>query len=870
MSIATALIDATVDAVRETDRQLLDAIGRSVPVFDTTAMQQWYDQRDYDAMRRSLMEQMPASLRPTFKPLPAEESTDIYFPLTTATGTYRATGTITINKDLAQGLLKAVETPMLKVGDRVKILRPFTEEEKRKPPHWTPGMSALIGAEGVVDYIGEFVGVRVGKGYSYSWLPETLELIPAADEIAFGPFPSFEEIEAERLDLNYHSPVWEVKSPTGKLSLVRCYPNLGDVDTFASFRDTVYTKSEKFPAFTGYSARRLDRDGKPTERKHIALTVAASSPSIKITDVGLATTVQQPATATAAEVVAAVNASGSRYAGGVSLGEAAEEAALQAVMASINKHTNSVPFPCTAIPPLDGAQVIIGPSTATTPDKHGTFFSASSDAPVYMHKVTVYPAAPAKLSTDQERKIADALRRLPIGSDHAAKPRGTDARAAERLAQAAQAAKKEQWRDFPTVEEVRAAPFTVWAVQRPNGSVFYGYFVTAEQYIYLQQCTDKGVFLEGTFSEPFSVLHDLKARPVVEEQTDIKCNALVRIAGVPSDLDELEHGTVIETTRSTFGGRPLCTVRSDDRKRTVTVPLRDLTFEYKNFAGKIAAQVERKAAEAEARRDPLVQDVKLICKAIPAKEGFAASQIHHDVAYTTAHYVAEVRGTSDRPLGEVLTRTPTTTGERWVICSDDPEKVAAAPRTIADRTNPLTSATTSATIPKQLGATMPTTEVKSTSRMRRAITEATRRAPVELGLNQAHEAIVKQAAKKFKGTAAEKKVVARFLTDLLGSEYGKAGLAAALATVIPQLAPLLGKHEGKADVLAEELATRSATILAVKAGSDLISLLGPLTAILSDMISNAEPQPQITAGSGRSALDEISVTAAPVAATAKR
>ena len=164
---------------------------------------------------------------------------------------------------------------------------------------------------------------------------------------------------------------------------------------------------------------------------------------------------------------------------------------------------------------------------------------------------------------------------------------------------------------------------------------------------------------------------------------------------------------------------------------------------------------------------------------------------------------------------------------------------------------------------------MPTTEVKPTSRMRRAITEATRRAPVELGLNQAHEAIVKQAARKFKGTAAEKKVVARFLTDLLGSEYGKAGLAAALATVIPQLAPLLGKHEGKAETLAEELATRSATILAVKAGSDLISLLGPLTAILSEMISSAET-PQITAGAERSALDEINVTAAPVAATAKR
>ena len=79
MSIATLLINATVDAVRETDRIMLDAMQRSVPLFDAAAAQQWYDQRDYDAMRRSLMEQVPASLRPTFKPLPAEESTDIYF-----------------------------------------------------------------------------------------------------------------------------------------------------------------------------------------------------------------------------------------------------------------------------------------------------------------------------------------------------------------------------------------------------------------------------------------------------------------------------------------------------------------------------------------------------------------------------------------------------------------------------------------------------------------------------------------------------------------------------------------------------------------------------------------------------------------------
>jgi len=658
MSIATALIDATVDAVQETDRQLLDAMKRAV-LFDTTAMQQWYDQRDYDAVRRSLVEQMPASLRPTFKPLSAVESTDIYFPLTTATGTYKATGTITINKDLAQGLLKAVETPMLKVGDRVKILRPFTEEEKRKPPHWTPGMGALVGAEGVVNYIGEFVGVRVGKGYSYSWLPETLELIPATDEIAFGPFPSKEEAIAVRLDLPY-GPVWEAKSPTGELSFVRCYPNIGDVDTFASFRDTTYKKSEKFPAFADYSARPLDKDGKPFARKHIALTTGATPPSPTLDTITMYVNGREtsfPTTATAAQVAEKLKASG---------------------------------IECAGAPPKE-------------------------------------------------------ILSLPVQS-------------------------------LPTKEAMTAA-------------------VDA---------------LATEFNR-----HSYSVAMPIDPRT----------------------GQVV-------GPLPVPGTRENPVKVAASVPVR----------------VPRVTFTA-------------------ASQPVTITQGQSDIAYTTAHDVAEVCGTSDRPLGEVM--TPTTTGERWVVSALPPNTdadeaadalVAAMKHAMSGnyRTNPLTSATTSATIPEQLGATMPTTEVKPTSRMRRAITEATRRAPVELGLNQAHEAIVKQAARKFKGTAAEKKVVARFLTDLLGSEYGKAGLAAALATVIPQLAPLLGKHEGKAETLAEELATRSATILAVKAGSDLISLLGPLTAILSDMISSAEPPHQITAGSGRSALDEISVTAAPVAATAKR
>ena len=476
-------------------------------------------------------------------------------------------------------------------------------------------------------------------------------------------------------------------------------------------------------------------------------------------------------------------------------------------------------------------------------------------------------SAAAKLRTEQEHKIAEALRRLPTGkeagSSYAAAKAHSDVVAAktgqregakplnfaDRIgAMANNLADEGGHRDFPTVEEVRANPFNIWTFRRPDGSYFKGYFViddratTPHAHIYLQTCKLDGSELEGRVGDPFSALRELKACPVLKHETVIKC-------GTQVSLDTgFFHGVVVSTRRSKTG-EPQVHVKEEGGQTVAEIPL-----------SRLKVRVPRVTFTA-------------------ASQPVTITQGQSDVAYTTAHDVAEVCGTSDRPLGEVM--TPTTTGERWVVSALPPNTdadeaadalVAAMKHAMSGnyRTNPLTSATTSATIPEQLGATMPTTEVKPTSRLRRAVTEATRRAPVELGLNQAHEAIVKQAAKKFKGTAAEKKVVARFLTDLLGSEYGKAGLAAALATVIPQLAPLLGKHEGKADVLAEELATRSATILAVKAGSDLISLLGPLTAILSDMISSAEPPPQITAGSGRSALDEISVTAAPVAATAKR
>jgi len=136
----------------------------------------------------------------------------------------------------------------------------------------------------------------------------------------------------------------------------------------------------------------------------------------------------------------------------------------------------------------------------------------------------------------------------------------------------------------------------------------------------------------------------------------------------------------------------------------------------------------------------------------------------------------------------------------------------------------------------------PTTDnptTKKPSRGRLAIDAAKTRAPVELGLNRMHKIVAKKALKMFKGTRQEKAVVQRFLSDILQSEYGKAFMGAAAATIVPYGASLpgLGKHADTLDAVADELAKRSATVLAVELGGTLLDAVEPLIAIVSDMVA---------------------------------
>jgi hypothetical protein len=176
--------------------------------------------------------------------------------------------------------------------------------------------------------------------------------------------------------------------------------------------------------------------------------------------------------------------------------------------------------------------------------------------------------------------------------------------------------------------------------------------------------------------------------------------------------------------------------------------------------------------------------------------------------------------------------------------------------------SPVSHITQEITMPTiNTGTTAPTTDnptTKKPSRGRLAIDAAKTRAPVELGLNRMHKIVAKKALKMFKGTRQEKAVVQRFLSDVLQSEYGKAFMGAAAATIVPYGASLpgLGKHADTLDAVADELAKRSATVLAVELGGTLLDAVGPLIAIVSDMVAKTAE-----GGSGVEVVDVPTETA---------
>ncbi len=107
---------------------------------------------------------------------------------------------------------------------------------------------------------------------------------------------------------------------------------------------------------------------------------------------------------------------------------------------------------------------------------------------------------------------------------------------------------------------------------------------------------------------------------------------------------------------------------------------------------------------------------------------------------------------------------------------------------------------------------------------------------------------------------AHKPIIREWLETQLSSDYGKALLGAAVASLTPMAAPLLGKHGPIVERVSQELLTRSYTVGLVKSGADLLKLGKPLLSMLSMLFTRfeAEAAPfQITAQADRGGMEQI-------------
>ena len=100
-----------------------------------------------------------------------------------------------------------VEGMGLKVGDNVKVLRKFKDEELGSIPDWNPEISKTIGEVGEVNYIyATSIGVKFGEDY-WNYPFTVLEKVDIEEEEE--PEPDVPDTDRDVLFLN-NSNEWEI------------------------------------------------------------------------------------------------------------------------------------------------------------------------------------------------------------------------------------------------------------------------------------------------------------------------------------------------------------------------------------------------------------------------------------------------------------------------------------------------------------------------------------------------------------------------------------------------------------------------------------------------------------------------------------
>lgn len=108
-----------------------------------------------------------------------------------------------------------------------------------------------------------------------------------------------------------------------------------------------------------------------------------------------------------------------------------------------------------------------------------------------------------------------------------------------------------------------------------------------------------------------------------------------------------------------------------------------------------------------------------------------------------------------------------------------------------------------------------------------ALRTAALRAPVEVAVEDLHEALVGIALRGYKASRSEQATIKKFLLDRLQGPGGQVAVAGILATGLPLVAPAFGsKAASVVDKIADEFRARAATVAAKSGIRSVLKLLG--------------------------------------------
>lgn len=126
---------------------------------------------------------------------------------------------------------------------------------------------------------------------------------------------------------------------------------------------------------------------------------------------------------------------------------------------------------------------------------------------------------------------------------------------------------------------------------------------------------------------------------------------------------------------------------------------------------------------------------------------------------------------------------------------------------------------------------------------RDAIRSGLEHAPVEIALDKLHNFVAKLANLWTEGSDEDRQTAARFLRDMVGSDYGKAAIGLAAGAALPHAAPLANKllpdDKDAAPLLRRIgyiLAERGAATGAKQLGLDIMDATGPIIAELRSLL----------------------------------